>query len=163
MRTHCSHRDVASAEQKKLDPEIMLTIRWWSLIIPRTFWLAMEQIRFKEEICRAMMGCCSKLKGLFYIVILLSSELYGTQNAAGFLPRYVMSEIVIRYLPKCVPFPLNVRVLAHMSHNFIGFFSIYSKTEPSDCWTWTEISPFKQRQFMQAWYVINHQPITLCR
>lgn len=122
MRTHCSRRDVASAEQKKLDPEIMLTIRWWSLIIPRTFWLAMEQIRFKEEICRAMMGCCSKLKGLFYIVILLSSELYGTQNAAGFLPRYVMSEIVIRYLPKCVPFPLNVRVLAHMSHNFIGFF-----------------------------------------
>lgn len=122
MRTHCSRRDVASAEQKKLDPEIMLTIRWWSLIIPRTFWLAMEQICFKEEICRAMMGCCSKLKGLFYIVILLSSELYGTQNAAGFLPRYVMSEIVIRYLPKCVPFPLNVRVLAHMSHNFIGFF-----------------------------------------
>lgn len=82
----------------------------------------MEQIRFKEEICRAMMGCCSELKGLFYIVILLSSEFYGTQNAAGFLPRYVMSEIVIRYLPKCVPFPLNVRVLAHMSHNFIGFF-----------------------------------------
>lgn len=75
-----------------------------------------------------MMGCCSELKGLFYIVILLSSE-YGTQNAAGFLPRYVMSEIVIRYLPKCVPFPLNVRVLAHMYHNFIGFFFLFTQRQ----------------------------------